>query len=519
MPQLGIGLGTQFLKRVLLSIVKAGRVLDLGSLFGSSDSTITDRSGEGNDATLYTGRYIATDAVDDKGINADCTAAGSGNYYVTGKIRPSATTTSGLTIDGTTALSLTSLTADVWQDFTTSTQNSVTPDNIVVGWDGTSFYAADWSDVRLVDADTSTVVGHWTLAEHSAPAGDALNEFPALDSSGNGYHGTHIGCSGGTGETTILQTAGMDWNAYRTVKYSNVNGTPLRSTTAVVADPAGGSSNVTRITVSSSGSVAVSGISSLDVSHEAMASIEVYIPSSNTEVSGIWLSDAFGTSGFAIDGEGLAQDQWVTISGIGVPTTTDLRIQLDNDINGLVGTVGAGGIGDVVYVRNLQVTNGAKNVLVPVSDTNPSLDALGTAIQNPRPNNKVFNGFGEGEKWTVADATSIDAVKTFSGFVYWDGVSDTVWLDLTGADAVTISASAGALTSAGITTPTYYVNGAAGTSLNVGWNGIMITTATAVNCGPWEGEDRHGSIKGYSDEKAADDAAQNYNAQKGQYGL
>ena len=191
------------------SYVKDNRVLDLTTPFSELTFTLDDQSGEGNDATLYSGRYISTDGSTDRGIVADCSAAGAGNYYLTGKVRPNAVTTAELTMDGSTDSGLTGLTADVWQTFTTAT-SAVTPSAVQVGYDGSTASAADWSDVKLIDSSDGSTVARWQLNESAD--GD-LNGYPALDSVG-GYHGTHTGCAGGTGETTILQTAGMDWNKY-----------------------------------------------------------------------------------------------------------------------------------------------------------------------------------------------------------------------------------------------------------------------------------------------------------------
>ncbi len=157
--------------------------------------------------------------------------------------------------------------------------------------------------------------------------------------------------------------------------------------------------------------------------------------------------------------------------------------------------------------------------LALASDANEQVDAYGAAILEPRLNNQIFNGFGDGEKWTTPDATSLDAVKTFIGFVFYDGINDTTWLDLTAADTIIINASSGSLASSGITSPTYYTNGAAGTALNTGWNHIMLTTETAVNCGPIDGENRNGSIQFYTDVKFAAFALEEYNFNKSNYGL
>jgi len=208
MPALRLGLGLVKQVRPLLSYIKDGLVADWSRWLDASTVTLEDKSPEGNDATLYTGRYISTDGSTDRGIVADCSAAGAGSYYLTGKVRPNAVTTAELTMDGSTDSGLTGLAADVWQDFTTATA-SVTPSAVQVGYDGSTASAADWSDVKLIDSSDGSTVARWQLTESAD--GD-LGGYPALDSSGNGYHGTHTGCAGGTGETTILQTAGQDWN-------------------------------------------------------------------------------------------------------------------------------------------------------------------------------------------------------------------------------------------------------------------------------------------------------------------
>ena len=192
----GLGKLQGFLSRVL-----SGRVLDLFGSFTQDDTTVSDSSGEGNDATLYSGRYVATDGVADKGIQANVTAAGSADYYVTGKVRPTGTSCRVQINDTASGEDdITGLTSAVWQDFTSATFSAQTASNVAIGWSSNSGFlavAADWSDVKLVNATTGATVARYQLNESTD--GD-LNGYPALDSSGNGYHGTHVGCAGGTGE-------------------------------------------------------------------------------------------------------------------------------------------------------------------------------------------------------------------------------------------------------------------------------------------------------------------------------
>ena len=186
----------------LLSYVLQNRALDLSNV---GSLTISDISGNGNNATLYTGIYVSTNGTTDKAIVADASAAGSGNYYLTGKIKPNGTTQAKATIDGS-ALNLSGLTADVWQDFTTTTKTSVTPDTVAVGWNGGGNYsAAEWSDVRLINASDNSVVAHWKLYDSAAAS---LGGYPAIDCVG-GYHGAHVGCSSGSGEGVDTEVAGI----------------------------------------------------------------------------------------------------------------------------------------------------------------------------------------------------------------------------------------------------------------------------------------------------------------------
>jgi hypothetical protein len=188
---------------LVFTYVKTDQALDLGNL---EPFTIPDLSGNANTATLYSGIYVSTNGAIDKAIGADATALGSGNYYLTGKIKP-AGTTAKTTMDGSTASNLTGLTAGVWQDFQTATASAITPSSINLGWDGTAFNATvdNWSDVKLHDASDDSVVAHYKLYD-SADA--SLDGYSALDCVG-GYHGAHVGCAGGSGEGVDADVAGI----------------------------------------------------------------------------------------------------------------------------------------------------------------------------------------------------------------------------------------------------------------------------------------------------------------------
>src|SRR6056297_2147642 len=129
---LGLGLKLSRGFRQFVSYIKANRVLDLYDAFFGEDTTILDRSGEGNNATLYTGRFVSTDGVADKAIDADCSAAGSGAYRLTGKVRASSTGLVYGSINGS-AVSYSVTAANVWEDFETGVVSGGTPADVFVG--------------------------------------------------------------------------------------------------------------------------------------------------------------------------------------------------------------------------------------------------------------------------------------------------------------------------------------------------------------------------------------------------
>jgi hypothetical protein len=191
--------------RAVLTYVTTDQALDLGNL---EPFTIPDLSGNANTATLYTGIYVSTNGTTDKAINASYPNQLGVRLSIW--VKPVGTTAGvyfGSTAGGTV---LSGLTAGVWQKVIFSGSAA---DELVLGWDGTTFYAAAWSDAELSNipsflGGTSDVVAHWKLYDSAAAS---LDGYPALDCVG-GYHGTYTGCAGGSGEPDILQTAGEDFN-------------------------------------------------------------------------------------------------------------------------------------------------------------------------------------------------------------------------------------------------------------------------------------------------------------------
>ena len=410
-----------------ISYVKANRVLDLTTPFSELTFTLEDKSGEGNDATLYSGRYISTDGSTDRGIVADCSAAGAGSYYLTGKVRPNAVTTAELTMDGSTDSGLTGLTADVWQTFTTAT-SALTPSAVQVGYDGSTASAADWSDVKLIDSSDGSTVARWQLNESAD--GD-LNGYPALDSVG-GYHGTHTGCAGGTGETTILQTAGMDWNKGR--YYDGATEFLVSSSNSVQTGDFTFETTIINDKTTFTNLTAISGNGFLDgaasgfgffldtttgniAAQVRSAAQSASIVSSVSATSGVpfrlkltWVEATNTATLFINDASsGTATNALVTRAAN--PTRAWHIAESPNtsilNFGGLIYDVKLDGA-DIETLDTFTATGTPSNFLIPESDTTAGEDALGNAIAEPRPTAATFNFFGDGEYARIADADSLD---------------------------------------------------------------------------------------------------------------
>jgi hypothetical protein len=442
---IGIGLALKSYGRGL-TYVKTDRALDLGNL---APFTIPDLSGNANTATLYSGIYVSTNGTTDKAIGANATALGSGNYYLTGKVKP-AGTTAKTTMNGSTASNLTGLTAGVWQDFQTATASAITPSSINLGWDGTAFNATvdNWSDVKLHDASDDSVVAHWKLYDSAAAS---LDGYPALDCVG-GYHGAHVGCAGGASEASILQTAGEDFN--KRMRFNGVNDNVYRS----VANFRSGDSSG-RIKVSFYFSSNGSTQSIFSTSDESSAGSYIWLSlntSGNVVINVIsggttetilsddpvpvgWNTLEFSSSGSSWTllangaslpftmANGTNSGRWFSgvnlrdnISvGLLVRNTSILpfegiisNLEIYDASNDLVFHWLGNGNTNADWTDQIGSNNGTVNgspslYHVAESETTAGQDALGNAIENPRPNERVLNltaGTGYAE---IADSASL----------------------------------------------------------------------------------------------------------------
>jgi len=304
-------------------------------------------------------------------------------------------------------------------------------------------YNGDLSDIRCLGA-TGTVLGHWTLADWSNPAGNTSNGKTIVDSGPNGYHGVCTGCSGFTGEATIPQTADRNWN-----KYQWFNGTEY-----VTANDFGLPSGTSKRTLIASFSSSTPGSYSLLTygtdSTGARISMELRSsPSLGTTING---ANRFMVCPELFDGQlhelRIEIPNAASLSDLDfycddvLLTVTDTEANPANTINtalnslvigraltGVNSTVGIisgvqvldssgtsvanyTGLGNDPWVDTVGSNNGTESgaftrELVSASDANDQIDALGTAILEPRRNTQQLNLFGEGEHSRTPDSDSL----------------------------------------------------------------------------------------------------------------
>jgi hypothetical protein len=404
---------------LVFTYVKTDQALDLGNL---EPFTIPDLSGNANTATLYSGIYVTTNGTTDKAIGANATALGSGNYYLTGKIKP-AGTTAKTTMNGSTASNLTGLTAGVWQDFQTATASAITPSSINLGWDGTAFNATvdNWSDVKLHDASDDSVVAHYKLYD-SADA--SLDGYPALDCVG-GYHGAHVGCAGGASEASILQTAGEDFNNLYTLNGSTqyfdtdkvitgefdftVTAIPnSNASTSFIADARDGGGDGVALTFTNLGKVR------LDVNGTILDSTSTF-----SVGTPLIIRATYNGSELALNVNVVAEGSIAFAGVVSVTTTARLGARsFTSPLSYFDGQIGLLSVDNNMAV--LAPANSPSLYHVAESETTAGQDALGNAIENPRPNDRVLNLTTGTGYATIADSASLDLTTAATWEVWPD---------------------------------------------------------------------------------------------------
>jgi hypothetical protein len=529
----GFGFGLQFPRTTGAGLL--GYVTD--SLVGAWVQAITSETTQlvdknGKIATLYSGRFVTTDENTDKAINADCSALGSGAYRLTGKVRSSTTGTKYCRIGS--AVTLTVSTADVWEDFETSVASGGTPSSIVVGWDGGSnFSACDWSDVKLVNPTTGAVYAHWPLTESGAAD---LDGKPAFDASGNDFHGTHTGCAGGTGETTILQTAGQDWN--KRMWFDGVN-----DAITFPAVTLSGAFEINFKTYVSSLAVIGSSYPKLfgDFSFKDALQLEFF---GATQRFNLTIGNASYSLGVSFETNTLydvtlernaSNQARITANGVVGPwvavSSADFRVDIlgsyDNNtrgfFNGLIYDLDIDGqetwdgtLEDAT--ANGWTVNGLPTaLLIPSSDTIPTEDAFGNAIANPRINAQVFNGFDSDQYLLLPDDSSLESVRSVTLAIYNDAGTKDILVAAGGASFADI---AGGTLQSDQTTSATYVNGEATTTLAAGWNIVSLVFDAGKDLSAGKLQFVAGSLLAYGDKAlTAQEVAQNHNYFASSYGL
>lgn len=477
--------------------VFTGRVFDGGSL---TATTVPDLSPFGNDGILYTGKFVSSNGSTDKLLNA-ITDLPSGNYYLGGWVR-SATTGTKYALIGNTAVTFTITSANVWEYVETTVASGVTPSIVTLAWDGGSnFSACDWSDWKLFG---NAKVPRWQLNESGAAS---LDGYPAFDSSGNGYHGTHDGGAGGDGEGDILQTAGLDWNKRMWFDGSDdyVAGTPTNfassqlSITFFYTDDQ--EAQILQFSDGSTYSLVFT------INSTLFGNNDIVIQSDNSGGSSggtVWRYNGLTTGTFVTLVANFNASNQITSatvngnamttagSGISrqITSTSAFRLGIRTsaafEYRGLITDFSLAGLtwdgSNQGAVDNGWTVRGSpSNLLLPESDTTAGEDALGNTIDVSRPNSRVFNGFDSSVYGLIEDDASLDSQNVFACWFYYDGQDGTIVDYSDGAGTVKVETDSDNLVAKGLTSPTYYVGTKTTAAANTAaltanaWNYIAVT--------------------------------------------
>jgi hypothetical protein len=408
-----------------------GRVLDYSTDVGPF--TIIDQSGEGNTATLYSGRGLTMDAVGDNVTYATGYSSAERTATLLGRFN----VVSPVVLGGQSGFFTFYPTATgVWEELTATA--TVSGD-------------LDWelgSDFDIGDLRVGTE--HWTHSDWSDPTADGLNGKTIVDSGPNGYHGVCTGCSGFTGEATIPQTADRNWNKYHwfngvdaavaldsTISLGNgdwtVSAVHTQPATGYVQTPLVGGGAVNWILQLGTQS-ALQARTDTDnriytVALDSPVTLGVPTKLELRRVSDVlyaYVDDVLQTATTAIDPVDVFSADKVgwrgSIFGAGLIT--------DVNINGVAAYTG---LGNDPWKDTIGSNDGTESgtftrELVTASDANDQIDALGNAILEPRLNTQQLNLFGEGEYSSTPDSASLDLTTEAT----WE-----IWLDAGGAVTTT----------------------------------------------------------------------------------
>jgi hypothetical protein len=357
---------------------KEGLILDYSTDVGPF--TIIDQSGQDNTATLYSGRGLTMDAVNDTVTYATGYSSASRTATLWGKFN----TTSPVALLGSVSGSFifTPTATGVWEKLTSTA--TVEGD---LAWDlGLDF---DIGDLRVGTE-------HWTHNDWSNPAGNTSNGKTIVDSGPNGYHGVCTGCSGFTGEATIPQTADRNWNKAASLVQ------------AINASPASiGWDTFSTTPLGFVGSMAAGvGIAGWNLPASVgigeRVTVRFFATFDESPLLQLRQGTLPSTAGAA------ASDNIAVISGYNEITLTATATASSF-------TFSEGDSPSSIGITNISVeyldAPSENTQLVSASDANDQIDALGNAILEPRRNTQQLNLFGEGEYSSTPDSASLDFLR------------------------------------------------------------------------------------------------------------
>jgi len=537
-----------------------GRVLDYSTDVGPF--TIVDQSDEGNTATLYSGRGISTDGVNDWFDIPAVSPLGNGIATATVWIKAAAGTEIRVTFTDNQFQTL----DNVWEKHTFTYANWR---NIAFGTDnGANSTLASWSDLVVTDDEGNSA--HYTLADWSDITADGLNGKTIVDSGPNQLHGTCTGCAGFTGEGIDPEVAGIvgldahPWldgaseyinkstdlpisntsegfdiefdilaheTSYRFFAFNNSPNYRFELVgTQLSVWVGGGTAGVTRAFFNIGGLLAPSVSQTFRFTYDGSSVVSLYLNGSlfgsmaltgavNLAVTDIRIgSAASGTftgliknltfGSWIATGAGVESSDWGGAAVVGSPVTVGQK-------RATIPQTGAVNWNKYDWNGGSPILSATGDQLVSASDANDQIDAYGNAIDQPRTNAQVVNIFGDGELVKTLAAASLDTIKTVSGWIWHDGTARTV-IDL---GTPTVGTTATDLTSSGFTGVTYFVNGASGATLSAGWNHCIVASTVALATDDIDILAKSGSSIDYITTLTVAEALQNFDAQKALYNI
>lgn len=157
------------------------------------DNIVIDTSVQKNNGEIYSGRAVELDGVADRVL--DGLDLGTTVTRVLLLVRRDTTGTFRFQLQAGVLSSLAITKAGVWQELEWT--GSRTANSVTFGWDGSTYTDCQVADIRLYNGET--LVARYLCNEHADTEGTGLNGLPCLDSSGNGHHGSYVGCTGVAG--------------------------------------------------------------------------------------------------------------------------------------------------------------------------------------------------------------------------------------------------------------------------------------------------------------------------------